>query len=377
MDQHPARRHALNLYQSISQHFLIAPRLLLWLGIFCLALPVTAVQTGGNESSPQQLETDDNLRIDDTPRPTNNIHPDWFAETFLNLPEDLVAAQQKGKKGIIVYFGQKHCAYCQALLEVNFGSEKDIVDYTKRNFDVIALDIWGNRSVTDFEGNQLEEKDLAVMEETNFTPSLIFYTENGTEALRLRGYHPPYRFRAALKYVAEANYKSESFADYLERANPPPKFDLEDLNEEDFFLTPPYALDRSHFPASHPLLVFFEQHNCHACDILHSDPLEDESTRQLISLFDVIQLDMWSDQKVLTPSGKRASAREWSRELGLFSAPTLVFFDEKGNEIFRIDSVVSLYRLRGVLEYILARGYETTPNYQRWRENRQQQANQQ
>jgi len=317
-------------------------------------------------------ELDDVPFIDDAPRATDNQHPAWFSETFLNLNEDLARAKLKGKKGIILYFGQTHCAYCEALLEVNFEKEADIVNYTRQNFDVIALDIWGNRTVTDFDGNTLEEKALAEFEQTDFTPSLIFYTEDGKEALRLRGYHPPYKFRGALKYVVEEYYKSESYPDYMARANPPPKFDLEDLNEQDFFENPPYGLDRSRFAAERPLLVFFERRNCHACDILHSEPLNDESTRNLVRQFESVQLNMWSDHKVLTPNGIRSTAREWSRKLGIFNTPTLVFFDHNGKEVFRIDSVVKLYRLRGVLEYVLAKGYETAPNYQRWREIMQQ-----
>ena len=267
----------------------------------------------------------------------------------MNLPDDLAAAQSKGKKGIILYFGQEHCAYCEALLEVNFEREKDIVQYTQQNFDVISLDIWGNRVVTDFDGNELQEKDLAEFEQTNFTPSLIFYTEDGVEALRLRGYHPPYKFRGALKFVSEEYYKSETYAEYMARANPAPKFDLEDLNEQDFFEIPPYALDRSHFPAERPLAVFFERRSCHACDILHSEPLSDAGTRQLVEQFDAIQLDMWSDQIVLTPDGKRTTAQGWAKELQIFNTPTLVFFDQAGQEVFRIASVVRLYRLKAVL----------------------------
>jgi thioredoxin-related protein len=322
-------------------------------------------------------ESIDTPFIDDAPRLTDNEHPAWFSETFLNLPNDLAQAKSKGKKGIILYFGQTHCAYCEALLEVNFEKEQDIVNYTRQNFDVIALDIWGNRIVTDFDGNELEEKSLAEFEQTDFTPSLIFYTEDGTEALRLRGYHPPYKFRGALKYVVEGYYKAESYRDYMARANPPPKFDLEDMNEQNFFMQPPYGLDRSRFSAQAPLVVFFERQNCHACDILHSDPLEDDATRKLLGQFEAVQLDMWSDQRVLTPEGKRSTARKWSQELGIFDTPTLVFFDRDGKEVFRIDSVVRLYRLRGVLEYVLAEAYKTSPTYQRWRETLQQAQNNQ
>lgn len=48
-------------------------------------------------------------------------------------------------------------------------------------------------------------------------------------------------------------------------------------------------------------------------------------------------------------------------------APTLIFFDEAGEEIIRIDSVVHLNRLRNVMDYVLTRGYEDYPTFERWR----------
>ncbi|KAA3621094.1 MAG: thioredoxin, partial [Proteobacteria bacterium] len=69
---------------------------------------------------------------------------------------------------------------------------------------------------------------------------------------------------------------------------------------------------------------------------------------------------------VLTPDGKRLTARQWADDLGVFYAPTLVFFDESGREIIRIDSVVQIYRLGRVLEYVAAGGHKTGMNYQQW-----------
>ncbi len=312
--------------------------------------------------------------IDDRPRLRDIQYPKWFKLSFLELQEDLNEAVEEGKKGIIVYFGQKHCAYCEALMEVNFGKEQDIVRYTRKHFDVVPVDVWGSREVTDMQGVQSTEREYAEREKTNFTPSLIFYDKQGSESLRLRGYYPPYKFRAALEYVVDDYYRKESLRDYLARADPPPKFELGGINNREFFMQPPYALDRSQFPAQQPLVVFFEQHDCHACDIMHTEPLGDLATELLLDNFEAVQLDMWSDQPVLTPDGQRLTASQWARQLGLFYAPTLVFFDERGKEIIKVDSVVRLYRLRGVLEYVLSKGYLNTPHYQRWREQQQNRA---
>ncbi len=70
------------------------------------------------------------------------------------------------------------------------------------------------------------------------------------------------------------------------------RFDAEDLVEEDFFSPPPFNLDRSHFPGAHPIVVFFEHGNCHACDVLHTQPLQQQAIQDLFGRSDSIQLDM-------------------------------------------------------------------------------------
>ncbi len=331
-----------------------------WLTLSLLAaLPVRAATA---------TDDFDNFSFDDAPLSDEVVYPSWFKLSFLNLRDDLHDAVSAGKSGIIVYFGQKHCPYCKKLMEVNFGKD-DIAKYTQKHFDFIATDIFGDRPVTDMGGVTLSEKALAEREKTTFTPSLIVYDRNGKEALRLRGYYPPYKFRAALEYVVDGYYQKESFRAYLERADPPPKFEPGDLNEEPFFASPPYALDRSHFPAERPLAVFFEQGDCHACDVLHSGPLHSEVIQGQFRMLDAVQLNMWADTPVLTPSGERTTARAWAGELGLFYAPTLMFFDRHGKEIIRVDSVVNFYRLRGVLDYVLSGAHERGLSYQRWRQN--------
>jgi len=310
----------------------------------------------------------DTLSFDDAPLDEPLVYPDWFKLSFLNLGEDLQESIQDGKRGLIVYFGQKHCPYCKMLMQVNFA-KSDIATYTRTHFDFVATDIWGDRTVTDFSGAQLTEKEFAEQQQATFTPTLLFYDGEGHEALRLRGYYPPYRFRAALEYVADGHYKKETFRDYLERADPPPRFEPDELTPQPFFAAPPYALDRSRIAAARPLAVFFEQGDCHACDVLHSGPLQNEVIVGQFSMLDAVQLDMWSDTRVVTPAGQRTTARRWADELGLFYAPTLIFFDQRGQEIIRVDSVVNFYRLRSVLDYVLSGAHQRGQSFQRWRQN--------
>jgi len=293
-------------------------------------------------------------------------YPDWFKTSFGDLREDLKSAIANNKQGLMIYFGQKRCSYCEMFLKVNLEMP-DVQGYLRKHFDVIPIDIWGINDVITLEGDQISEREYAIFEETNFTPSLIFYDKEGRVVLRLRGYYPPYKFRAALKYVVEGFYRQERLREYMARADSTMIFDPEGLNEEDFFVRPPYNLDRSRFPAERPLVVFFEQGKCHACDVLHTGPLTNKELREEVQKMEAVQLDMWSNTPVVTPSGEKTTAKEWARRLGLFYAPAMVFFDEKGNEVIRVDAVAQFYRLLGVFGYMNKRAYIQFPNYQQWR----------
>ncbi|MEW8624567.1 MAG: thioredoxin fold domain-containing protein [Candidatus Thiodiazotropha sp.] len=333
--------------------------------IVWLTLWVSLLFIPFHEASAIESE-DDVYTFDDFPLEELLQYPDWFKKSFLDLPADLQEAVEEDKKGIVLYFGQKRCAYCKMLLEVNFGLS-DITTYTRRNFDIIPIDIWSSEELTTLSGETLTQRDFALREKTNFTPSLIFFNQQGDEVLRLRGYYPPYQFRAALEYVADQHYLNESFPDYLARGEASTAFEPGDLNEEEFFIPPPHNLDRSRFPGQRPLVVFFEQGNCHACDVLHGQPLRDPAINKLVRSFDNVQLDIRSDTPIITPDGQKTSASQWAKQLGLFYTPSLLFFDERGKEIIRVDSVVRFYRLRNVISYITSRGYINQPDYQLWR----------
>ena len=61
------------------------------------------------------------------------------------------------------------------------------------------------------------------------------------------------------------------------------------------------------------------------------------------------------------------SAKAWADKLGLSYAPTIIFYDESGKEIIRVDSVVGFFRLKNVLRYVNTRAYRKQPSYQIWR----------
>ncbi|HED33379.1 MAG TPA: thioredoxin [Gammaproteobacteria bacterium] len=309
------------------------------------------------------------LQFDDSPLKEHLGLPDWFTLSFLNLEESLDEALQEGKKGLIIYFGREDCAYCKTLLEVNWG-DPVIKKYTREHFNVIAIDVTGSRTVTDFNGKTWSERQYSSHHKTSFTPTLVFYIRGGQKALKLPGYRPKYQFRAALEYVADAHYNKEPFREYMARAEASMGFGSEELNEADFFTPPPHNLDRRvplpDKAQRKPLAVFFEHPRCHACDILYGDTLNQPEVISQLQKIDVTRLNTYTDTPVITPDGKRTTARQWASELNLNFAPSVLFFDGNGQEVLRIESVIRLHRLNNVLRYITDKKYQHYPDFQSW-----------
>ncbi len=304
--------------------------------------------------------------FDDTLLEEELEYPDWFKISLGDLNDDVAEARAAGKFGIMVYYGQKRCAYCEQFFDINLA-DSTIQRYLRQHFDIVPVDIWGIEDFTDTNGEEYSERELSLRYKTNFTPSLVFYDKNGKPVYRLRGYYPPYQFRAVLHYVAEGFYRVEKFRDYLARAEPDLFFTSGELIDRDFFNEPPHDLRRRAESAAKPLMVIFEQGNCHACELLHTGPLSQGEILGEISKMDVVQLNRFDDTEVVTPAGVKTTARQWGKELDLFYTPSIVMFSPDGQEVMRVDSVVQFYRLWGVLDYVNRQGYASGLDYQGWR----------
>jgi len=292
--------------------------------------------------------------------------PPWFKETFLDFREDVREAAAEGKR-LMVYFGQDGCPYCRELMRVNF-SQKSLAEKTRRYFTAVAINIWGDREITWIDGNSMSEKAFAARLRVQFTPTLLFLDEKGGVALRVNGYYPPHRLHAALDYVSGRHEGKIAFAEFLERQAREPASGK--LHDQPFFMKPPLDLNRARNPAARPLAVLFEQKQCAACDELHQHGFRNPAARALIQGFDVARLELFGTQRLVTPQGKALTAEQWGRELKVAYTPTLVFFDVKGAEVFRIDTYLRPFHLASGLDYVASGAYRTEPSFQRYIQGR-------
>lgn len=284
--------------------------------------------------------------------------PDWFKVSFLDLPADVRAAADKDKRLLLVWY-QDGCPYCARLINTNF-SQKRIAEYTRSHFDVVALNLWGDRQVTSLSGETLSEKALGEKLEVQFTPTLQFLDGEGEVVLRLDGYLRPRRFMAALRYAGEGKEDRIAFDRYMKQAVDQPS-GRDELNPEPFLAEPPYDLSG----VDKPVAVLFEQPNCPACDELHADILAEERARELLADFHVVQLDRWSDTEVVTPDGRATTAEAWADRLALRYVPALVLF-HGDREVIRMESLLRGFHVRSMLAYVASGAYRDQPRFQRY-----------
>jgi hypothetical protein len=89
-----------------------------------------------------------------------------------------------------------------------------------------------------------------------------------------------------------------------------------------------------------------------------------------------------TQSKIITPAGKKQSGKAWADQLALIHSPAMVFFNERGKEVLRVDTDILidpygkkvsvndsniLDNIRARLQFVLEKGYIALPQFQRWR----------
>ncbi|MBK1722049.1 thioredoxin family protein [Thiocystis violacea] len=295
--------------------------------------------------------------------PGYHEQPAWFKTTFLDIREDLDEARAADKR-LILYFYQDGCPYCAKLLRESFA-DRAIADLTRQHFEVIAINIWGDREVTGLTGEVTTEKAFASGLKVQFTPTLLMLDASGGVVLRINGYFPPHRFAAALAYVAEGQERGGQDFNAFAAARAPEQAKGR-LHEEGGFLPKPLRLADNRAASERPLVVMFEQAVCAACDELHQDILRREPVAISLSALDGAVLDTFATETVQTPDGREMPARDWAKTLGILYTPSLVFFDADGREVFRTEGGLKTFHIQGALDYVATGAYRWQPSFQRF-----------
>jgi len=277
-------------------------------------------------------------------------HPDWFKESFLDIAEDVDEAAEAGKY-VILFMHLNGCPYCYKMTEENF-KRAPYKDFIQQNFDVIAINIRGDREVALNEETNLTEKQLAARLRVAYTPTVVFLNQQNKVVARINGYRSVPDFKHVLDYVQEKAYLETSLAKFIDARKQavysfrehPQIEQVTDLKSV----------------ANKPLAVIFEDKACLDCDALHDGHLKRPEVRAVLDNFTFVRLDALSDEPIIDVEGNATTPRAYAEKLGLVYRPGIVLFD-RGREVTRISSSLYTYHFEEVLRYVGERHYEQYP----------------
>ena len=287
--------------------------------------------------------------------------PSWFKSSFLEIQEDVNEATEKNKQ-LILYFHQEGCPYCSRLMR-DFDQPamaKKIQSY----FDVVELNIWGDRIVTEKDGSEISEKNFAKKYHIQYTPTLLFLDQKGDISYRVDGYYKPYQLMAVFDYIGKKLNKKQRFSSYYANLK---KKQIQSNQNKSVLKSPDNFAKIAQTKT--PLLIIFENKACQSCDEVHQIIKTKPAIKEKLKQFQVVFLDRFSKQLITTPSGLKMSVQAWANQLKIHYAPSFVFF-EQDKEVFRLESWLKAFHLTSILDYVSTQTYKTQPEFQRYLQDR-------
>ena len=286
--------------------------------------------------------------------------PDWFKESFLEIADDVDEASEEGRH-VMLFFQLNACPYCDRMLTESFESDPNM-SYIQEHFDVIAINVKGDREIAFNDEVSVLEKELAEMLQVRATPAILFLNADNQQVVRVNGYRAPDRFSHVLSYVSSKSYETTKLADYLD-AN---------LKRDVYTLRPSSLFSKvSDLSAvKGPLAVIFEDSTCLDCPEFHDRMLSRQDVMEELGKFTVVRLDTDSTETIVDVDGEQLPPAALSRKYAMTYRPGVLVFDG-GELIRRSDSLLYSFHFREGLRFV-ADGYHKRMTYREYSEARRE-----
>ncbi len=253
----------------------------------------------------------------------------FFVQSFGDLPEELAEARQSGKLGLLLFFEQEGCPYCERMLRTVLN-QPEVQDWYRARFVPIAIDINGSVELTDVDGVTLPSKVIAEHRRVTTTPVISFIDLQGSEVYRrVSAVNSVDEFLLMGRYVAEGHYQDTSWRDFsgreMQTDEPEDEIpEVQDFREEAAQLAPEGRM----------LLLAVTRQGCAYCARLRREVLSpmlrsgDYRGRVVIR-----QMMMEPDTPVIDFAGKLTSTAQLASAYGVTIAPTVLLLDEYGTSL--------------------------------------------
>ena len=139
----------------------------------------------------------------------------FFHQSFNNLREELDIAREENKIGIFVMFNDPDCPWC-AKMKATVLNRISVQNYYRKHFRLIHIDTRGDTLMTDFQGNEITEKDYSLLvNRVRATPVFMFFDLDGKKLIRYTGATRNLNeFMWLAEFVTSGAYKNTKFSKY-------------------------------------------------------------------------------------------------------------------------------------------------------------------
>lgn len=273
--------------------------------------------------------------------------PDWFKESFLEIQDDVDEASSEGRH-VMLFFQLNDCPYCDRMLTESFEADP-LKSYIQQHFDVIAVNVRGDREIVFNDELSMLEKELSEHLNVRATPAIMFLDAENNSVVRVDGYRAPERFQQVLNYVSGKAYKKLTLSEHLDKNL---ERNVYQLRENPLFTE---ATDLSAIDG--PLMVVFEDGSCYDCAEFHDKLLAHEDVQTEIKPYTVVRLNTDDDKEIIDPEGNKTTAKAMANALQMTYRPGVAIYDD-GQLMRRTDSLLYSYHFKEGLRYIAGGHYK-------------------
>lgn len=107
------------------------------------------------------------------------------------------------------------------------------------------------------------------------------------------------------------------------------------------------------------IMVYFHQDGCPYCNLLVEENFADESIKsRMQQSLDVVEINMWGDREVISVNGRSLSEKQFAVAKKVQFTPTLLFFNERGKEVLRLNGYLPPAEFKLALDYVIGKNEE-------------------
>jgi len=253
----------------------------------------------------------------------------FFSPSFGDLNEELADARTSGKLGIMLFFEQEGCPYCERMMRTILN-QAEVQDWYRERFVSIAIDINGDVPITDVDGITLPSKVFADHRRVKTTPTLSFLDLNGSEIhRRTKMVGSAEEFLQIGRYVSEGYYTDTTWEAFESSQNAGKPGQSAPEMAKDLHQEGSVAIDNGRV-----FLLFVTREGCPYCarlrrEVLRPMVISGEYDNTLV----IRELMMEPDEAVVDFDGTPSSTASVAARLGVSVTPAVLLLSGSGKAL--------------------------------------------